>query len=582
MTAFLDGDVDEWFASYAGRSMNVVPLCKSQKRSADDDVVVDLDSVPASPAPVDVPIEQPRKRMAARISEMATKEVLAVRSACVLFYLTAAQYQYPARVLTKKVTPRKRKSPKAVVATPTPPPPPQPEPAPVVRTLAAWMRQPQAWRRCSECWYGRSRNELPRNGLVHTLFAYGELFSRLYELYSGPFSKQESQAHLPDSEPMARLREIVAEMDVKWEDRCDGLRLPFDRAHRDVDRRAAPFRNDENLPAPLVDGNVRAALNTSMQLILCMGFPNIKAVTVGRFVSLVVLPTLVYLHERDLRRDVNGEQHTLLELQREYEAGATTDVLFRMIPTTGVAALAAACPEFAARQAQPWTYMREDAGADMGVLSSLTSLHSELTEQGALHVDAVEGRVCTILRRAPRDDDAAGTEYVWPHAFAVSHQYETKMCKNNGHWQVTLVRGAPLVVDVVPKTPEPPPYSPCPGFEDESKFASSSGGGDDEDEQKNAVAPLPTEAATTAPAGDVCDASHLMDSLLTPDELARFEDFSRSPPPPRKSQLVACCTDGFCVDESPFARGLIDFDADWRTRPAGDDWLTPYNNYTLD
>lgn len=76
MTAVVD--IDEWFSEYAGRKLPHAPLfSKSRKRSNDDDnVVIDLDNEPSSPTPVDV--DQPRKRMAARISEMATKEVLAV------------------------------------------------------------------------------------------------------------------------------------------------------------------------------------------------------------------------------------------------------------------------------------------------------------------------------------------------------------------------------------------------------------------------------------------------------------------------------------------------------------------------
>lgn len=416
---------------------------------------------------------------------------------------------------------------------------------------------------------------------MHTLFAYEKSFRALWELYSGPFSKSESGAHLPNSAPMAELRVVVAGMAVDWNERCDALRLPFDRSHRDVDRRALPFRNDENLPAPSIDDNIISALGTSMQLILGMPARNVKAMSVARFTSVVVQGTLVYLHERDLRRQCKNETCSLLALQREYEAGAANDIIFSLLPEFGATVLGALCPEFAARQARPATRVRVDTQGDLSVRSGLASLHDELTHQDALGLlDVAEARVCTIIRCAPRDEPAAGVEYLWPHAFAVADKYEVKLTKINERWTRTPSR---LIAADVPKTPEPPPYSPCPGFEDETKFASSSGSVVEQETTappKNALAPLTMQAATSAPDSDSCDASQLMDSLLTDDERVHFEAYARSPVLNRHSLVpkASCCADGQC---STFARGLLFAELDDFSTQACT-WTSPLDNYILD
>lgn len=255
-----------------------------------------------------------------------------------------------------------------------------------------------------------------RAGLVHTLFAYSDLFRRVWALWEKNFSERDDNecAFRENSVPMQRLKRVLSENGIVWNGRCTALMAPFDRKHRGEsdEARAAPFGRSEILHAPWIDGNVRRAVQVGAMMLLGVKSDDEKLMKAMRFVEVVVEGTIVFLHERALRAD----KPSLAELEREFTAKANTDVAYQFVTTIGFGG-ETTCAELTALQENASTRMRTDRGAELSLTAALNNLHRRVSHEPMAPID-IELGVCSLVRDAP--NGASTSDYVWPTDFGVS------------------------------------------------------------------------------------------------------------------------------------------------------------------
>lgn len=274
---------------------------------------------------------------------------------------------------------------------------------------------PAATPSCGTCWLARQQGVAgERSGLIHTLFAHAALWRKLWHLWSRYFTVASSGAHRDDSPHMATLRRALEAVGIAWGERCAALVRPWDRTHRGEsdEARSAPWRKDEFLSTPFIDGNVQRALCIATQSIL--GAEHQQSALF--FFEVVVRGSIVYMHERGVRR----QACTLRALEAEFQEGVQVDGAYKYVETYGFESAAKQSEEIAARQKNPATRMRTDSGAELRV----TSLLNEVGRSSP--AEAVEQRCCAILHHGG-SVPASAADYVWPLELGNTGPLESKM-----------------------------------------------------------------------------------------------------------------------------------------------------------
>jgi hypothetical protein len=316
---------------------------------------------------------------------------------------------------------------------------------------------------CGDCWLARASKfgdvwQSRRSGLVHTLFAYSDLWRRVWSLWTRHFTVASSGAHRADSLPMQRLRDVLEAHGIGWAERCAAFARPFDRAHRGPsdEARRRPMGASELTSAPWFDANVGHALVVALGALLGVEHSYEGEQRVLGFYNNVVAGAIVYLHEAGVRRAAelavrrrdggSGEPSrvSLAALEAEFIEGRAADAVYSYATLHGFASAARTCPELAALG------MRADASGDFSVTVLLNEVRRTAHTMPAY---VAEQRCCAVLRTVP-----IAAEYVWPHQLGVAAPMKLALARgDDGSWTTCL---APVVVAETPAIAPPPVGTP--------------------------------------------------------------------------------------------------------------------------
>lgn len=313
---------------------------------------------------------------------------------------------------------------------------------------SAQLPTPKEKMNCDTCWRELVTSEqLLRCGMVHVLFTYKDLFRRAWHLWQRYFTDPRSGAHRDDSEPMRKLRGVLEDNGIAWNDRCLALALPFDRSHRasDAERQKRYSVGDSvQIHSPWIDMNVVQVLRAGfLYLVRASVTDGAKA---SDFFNFVVRKTLPLLCEQKARR-ARGVELCLAELEAEFLEAHERDTVYQFVCMNGFARAAETCTELAERQQSAATKMRGDNEIDMAVLVQTNAIgraHAQLDEAKC------EQRLCQILRSA---QERSACDYAWPLEIgAPPNTYVCTMRRHKDTFVPRLERVEP-VLDITASDP---------------------------------------------------------------------------------------------------------------------------------
>lgn len=263
---------------------------------------------------------------------------------------------------------------------------------------------------CAECGHSaRQRYEQRGNGaycgLLHTLFAYQQLYVELFALYERRQAEPRSRNAVHEA-----LAALLERYDISMRARPVAFYVPFETGLKP---------NSEIVFNGWICPSVRRALTIAAQLIL--GNRRALDAAVNRFTQNVLLPSLIYLHDalhRRAKEPLKKKREGTLKLSHaQDELTVHPDKLFTFIATCGVRSAERDCAAFAQLQREQLAIAERNAGAGRYLLGELPSatMHALQTvlravTDGAYSTQYAEAELCGALRRGGR----SGVDYLMP------------------------------------------------------------------------------------------------------------------------------------------------------------------------